>query len=157
MNDVAFMDQELRLPVRVYIEDTDAGGIVFYVNYLKYFERARTEFMRRLGFAKAALLGGEFMFVVHSMDVQYLRPAQLDDELAAGARVVEARGARLVYAQRVLRGAEEICRARVTVACVNSATHRPCMIPPRLREALAAAGAPAQRPDTRQQSMEIPA
>jgi hypothetical protein len=59
--------------VRVYIEDTDAGGIVFYVNYLKYFERARTEFMRRLGFAKAALLGGEFMFVVHSMDVEYLR------------------------------------------------------------------------------------
>ena len=84
MNDAALMEQELRLPVRVYIEDTDAGGIVFYVNYLKYFERARTEFMRRLGFAKAALLGGEFMFVGHSMDVEYLRPARPDDELAAG-------------------------------------------------------------------------
>ena len=157
MNDVALHDPELRLPLRVYIEDTDAGGIVFYVNYLKYFERARTEFMRRLGFAKAALLGGEFVFVVHSMDVEYLRPARLDDELEAAARVVAARGARLVFAQRVLRGAEEICRARVTVACVDSATHRPCAIPRRLREALAAAGALSQRPDTRQQSMEIPA
>jgi len=157
VNDAVLADPELRLPVRVYIEDTDAGGIVFYVNYLKYFERARTEFMRRLGFARAALLGGEFMFVVHSMEVEYLRPAQLDDELEAGARVVEARGARLVFAQRVLRGADELCRARITVACVNGATRRPCTIPRRLREALAAAGALPQRPDTRQQSMEIPA
>jgi 4-hydroxybenzoyl-CoA thioesterase len=156
LNDAAHADPEFRLPVRVYIEDTDAGGIVFYVNYLKYFERARTEFMRRRGFAKAALLGGECMFVVHSMEVEYLRAAQLDDELEAGARLIEARGARLVFAQRVLRGADEICRARITVACVDSATRRPCVLPRRLREALAAAGDLAPRPDTQQQSMEIP-
>lgn len=153
MNEAARCDPELRLPVRVYIEDTDAGGIVYYVNYLKYFERARTEFMRRLGFAKAALPGGDFMFVVHSMAVEYLRPAWLDDELEAGARVLEFRGARLVFAQRVLRGTEEICRARVTVACVDRATRRPCVLPGQLREALAA----PRRPDTCQQSMENPA
>lgn len=128
---------ELRLPVRVYIEDTDAGGIVFYVNYLKYFERARTELMRRLGFAKAALLDGSFLFVVHSMQVEYLRPAVLDDQLEACASVLEARGARLLFAQRVLRSNEEICRGQVTVACVDRKTRRACALPPRLREMFA--------------------
>lgn len=130
---------ELRLPVRVYIEDTDAGGIVFYVNYLKYFERARTEFMRRLGLAKAALLDGEFLFVVHSMQVEYLSAAVLDDQLEACAALLEARGARLLFAQRVLRSGEEICRARVTVACVDAVTRRACALPQTLRALLAAA------------------
>lgn len=129
---------ELCLPIRVYIEDTDAGGIVFYVNYLKYFERARTEFLRRLGFAKVALLGGEFLFVVHSMQVEYLHAAALDDELEACAVLVEARGARLQFAQRMLRGDEEICRARITVACVDRATRRPRVLPPALRQAIVA-------------------
>jgi 4-hydroxybenzoyl-CoA thioesterase len=154
LKDSAHADQEFRLPIRVYIEDTDAGGIVFYVNHLKYLERARTEFMRQFGFAKAALLDGEFMFVVHSMEVEYLRPALLDDELEAAARVLEAKGARLVFAQRVLRGKEEICRARITVACVNPATRRPCLLPQGLHEALAATGAVPRRPHTRLPSME---
>lgn len=154
MSDVARGDAEFRLPVRVYIEDTDAGGIVFYVNHLKYLERARTEFMRRLGFAKAALLGGEFMFVVHSMEVEYLHPALLDDELEATARLLEARGARLVFAQRVLRGKQEICRAQVTVACVTTATRRPCPLPQQLRAALRSAGPIAPPPNTPHLPME---
>lgn len=140
----AALSDELRLPVRVYIEDTDAGGIVFYVNYLKYFERARTEFMRRLGFAKAALLDGEFLFVVHSLEVEYLHAAVLDDQLDACASLREVRGARLQFAQRVLRAGTEICRARVTVACVDGTTRRPRALPPVLRMALDAvlAGTP---------------
>ena len=141
---------ELRLPVRVYIEDTDAGGIVFYVNYLKYFERARTEFMRRLGFAKPALLDGAFLFVVHSMQVEYLRAALLDYEFEACAALLEAGGARLVFAQRVLRAGEEICRARITVACVDGATRRPRVLPRALRAVLATAAPEAPAPSSHQ-------
>ena len=71
--------------VRVYIEDTDAGGIVYYVNYLKFMERARTEFMRSLGYGKTAIFSDDKMFVVHSANVQYLGAARLDDELSVTA------------------------------------------------------------------------
>ena len=131
------IDPGIALPVRVYIEDTDAGGIVYYVNYLKYFERARTELMRALGFSRAALPEAGCQFVVHSMEVEYLRPARLDDELQAEALLEEAGRARLVFRQRVLRGAEELCRGRVTVACVDPDAQRPRALPPQLRARLA--------------------
>jgi 4-hydroxybenzoyl-CoA thioesterase/acyl-CoA thioester hydrolase len=123
----------IALPLRVYIEDTDAGGIVYYVNYLKYFERARTELMRSLGVPRAALPAAGCQFVVHSMEVEYRRPALLDDEISAEAVLAEAGRARLVFRQRVLRGAEELCRGRVTVACVDPATRRPRPLPAALR------------------------
>jgi tol-pal system-associated acyl-CoA thioesterase len=126
----------IALPLRVYIEDTDAGGIVYYVNYLKYFERARTELMRSLGFARAALPEAGCQFVVHSMQVEYLRPACLDDELQAEATLEEAGRARLEFRQRILRDAAELCRGRVTVACVDPATRRPRALPPALRARL---------------------
>jgi 4-hydroxybenzoyl-CoA thioesterase len=122
-------EPELRLDIRVYIEDTDAGGIVFYVNYLKYFERARTEYMRRLGFARPALLDGDCMFVVHSMQVEYRRPALLDDELVATASLASVGRARLVFGQSILRGEQEICRGEITVACVEPTTRRPRVLP----------------------------
>jgi 4-hydroxybenzoyl-CoA thioesterase/acyl-CoA thioester hydrolase len=126
----------IALPLRVYIEDTDAGGIVYYVNYLKYFERARTELMRSLGVSRAALPAAGCQFVVHSMQVEYLRPARLDDEVSAEAVLEQAGRARLVFRQRVMRGAAELCRARVTVACVDPLTQRPRALPPALRERL---------------------
>jgi 4-hydroxybenzoyl-CoA thioesterase/acyl-CoA thioester hydrolase len=129
------------LPLRVYIEDTDAGGIVYYVNYLKYFERARTELMRALGIARAALPGARCQFVVHTMQVEYLRPALLDDELGAEARIESASGARILFAQRILRGTDELCRGRVSVACVDPATRRPRALPAAWRERLAASAA----------------
>jgi 4-hydroxybenzoyl-CoA thioesterase/acyl-CoA thioester hydrolase len=135
------------LPLRVYIEDTDAGGIVYYVNYLKYFERARTELMRALGIARAALPGAQCQFVVHTMQVQYLRPALLDDELGAEARIESATGARIVFAQRILRGAEELCRGQVSVACVDPATGRPRALPAEWRERLAAPRAASRSRD----------
>ena len=126
----------IALPLRVYIEDTDAGGIVYYVNYLKYFERARTELMRSLGFARAALPATGAQFVVHGMQVEYLRPALLDDELLAEARIASVRRARLNFAQRIVRGTEVLCRGEVSVACVDPDTRRPCALPPPLRERL---------------------
>jgi 4-hydroxybenzoyl-CoA thioesterase len=125
------------LPVRVYIEDTDAGGIVYYVNYLKYFERARSELMRDMGVPRAALPGTGCQFVVHSMQVEYLRPAVLDDALLAEARVESAGRASIRFAQRVLRGAEELCRGSVTIACIDAATGKPRALPDGLRAALA--------------------
>jgi tol-pal system-associated acyl-CoA thioesterase len=115
------------------------------VNYLKYFERARTELMRALGIARAALPVAACQFVVHSMQVEYLRPAVLDDELTAEARIESAGRVRLVFAQRVMRGAEELCRGRVSVACVDPVSLRPCALPAAWRECL---GAPAARSDS---------
>jgi tol-pal system-associated acyl-CoA thioesterase len=133
--------EEFRWPLRVYIEDTDAGGIVFYVNYLKYMERARTEFMRKYGYDKAALLSeskasADLMFVVRNLAIDYRRPAKLDDELIATARVVEYRSAQLTFEQRILRGDEELCGGRVNIACVDRISVKPKRIPEELFVAL---------------------
>ena len=132
------------IDIRVYIEDTDAGGIVYYVNYLKYFERARTELMREIGFPRAALPESGCQFVVHSMEVEYLRPARLDDALVAEASISVAGRASIDFAQRVLRGAEELCRGRVRIACVDAATQRPRALPPALKERVSGAASAGQ-------------
>lgn len=133
------MSAEFCWPLRVYIEDTDAGGIVFYVNYLKYMERARTEFMRAYGFGKAAIFSTDLMFVVHGVSLKYHRPARLDDELVATARIVEHRAARLTFEQRILRGAEELCGGHVDIVCVDRQSLKPKRIPDELLAALGAA------------------
>ena len=107
--------------LRVYIEDTDAGGIVYYVNYLKFMERARTEFMRTLGYGKSAILDSGLMFVVRDLAVSYLLPAQLDDELQATAMIVRLRGAGMVFQQSIQRGDELLAQGEVTIACVDRA------------------------------------
>lgn len=137
--------EEFHWPLRVYIEDTDAGGIVYYVNYLKFMERARTELLRTLGFGKAALLNGELMFVVRAVALDYHAPARLDDELLVSARLLSARGAGMSLYQAVSHagaGAGSVlCDGRVDLACVDRATLRPRRIPPELLSALAAPGA----------------
>jgi len=130
-------DAAFRLPIRVYIEDTDAGGIVYYVNYLKYMERARTEFMRALGFDKAGMMDELTMFVVHGLTVDYHKPATLDDELTATAVVETFKRASMMFEQRIFRGNELLCSARVSVACVHPDTRKPRAIPAEVREALA--------------------
>lgn len=135
---------EFSLPLRVYIEDTDAGGIVYYVNYLKYIERARTEFMRSLGLDRAAIFNADLMFVVKAITVDYLRPAQLDDDLLATATVVQLGGASIKLQQRVLRGSQELISAAVELACVDPKTLAPRRIPKdmlaKLRAALSTPG-----------------
>lgn len=126
-----------RLPLRVYIEDTDAGGIVYYVNYLKYMERARTEFMRQLGYARAAVFEADAMFVVRSVEVEYLRPARLDDELVATAKICETGAAQIIFEQRILRAAEPLCGGFVRVVCVDRRSLKPRRMPRALLAALA--------------------
>lgn len=120
---------EFSLDLRVYIEDTDAGGIVYYVNYLKFMERARTEYMRSLGFGKDYIFNHDLMFVVRDVVVQYLRPATLDDELVATAAIRQLKGASMVMYQRVARGGEVLAQGELTIACVDRAGVKPRRMP----------------------------
>lgn len=120
---------EFSLDLRVYIEDTDAGGIVYYVNYLKFMERARTEYMRSMGFGKNYIFNHDLMFVVRDVVVQYLRPATLDDELVATASIRQVKGASMVMYQRVQRGREVLAQGEVTIACVDRAGVKPRRMP----------------------------
>lgn len=115
--------------LRVYIEDTDAGGIVYYVNYLKFMERSRTEFMRSLGYGKTAIFSEDKMFVVHSANVQYLGAARLDDELDITTWPLKVARSNIVFEQSVLRGGELLCRGEIRIACVDRASNRPCAMP----------------------------
>jgi acyl-CoA thioester hydrolase len=128
-----------RWRLRVYYEDTDAGGIVYYANFLKFFERCRTEWLRALGFEQVRLARDEgLQFVVTSIAVDYLRPARLDDELTALARMERVGGASLVFAQRLERGAELLAQGRVKVACVDARTLAPAALPAALAARLRA-------------------
>ena len=124
--------EEFSLPLRVYIEDTDAGGIVYYVNYLKFMERARTEFMRSVGFGKDYIFNHDLMFVVRDVVVRYLKPAHLDDELEATATITSLRGAAMVLWQTVRRGEQVLAEGEVTIACVDRVGVRPRRLPPEM-------------------------
>ena len=114
-------DREFSLSLRVYIEDTDAGGIVYYVNYLKFMERARTEFMRHLGFGKDAIFNHDLMFVVRDVALHYKQPSRLDDELLATAAIAKLGGASMTLRQSVRRGSDVLVDGEITIACVDSA------------------------------------
>lgn len=117
-------------PVRVYYEDTDAGGVVYYANYLRYLERARTEWLRALGFGQAALACEHgTVFVVRSLSIEYLRPAAFDDELAVGVELARLGAGQMHVTQRILRRDEALATARVRIACVNTTSLRPVRIP----------------------------
>lgn len=117
-------------PVRVYWEDTDAGGIVFYANYLKFFERARTEWLRSLGVAQSTLKEeGGGMFVVGATSVRYLAPARLDDELLVTAQLESGGRASLIIAQEARRGDTLLAVGTIRIGWVDAATLRPGRIP----------------------------
>jgi 4-hydroxybenzoyl-CoA thioesterase len=124
---------------RVYYEDTDAGGIVYYVNYLKFMERARTEQLRAVGFAQSQLVGEDLLFVVHSCEARYHKPARLDDELLISVEVIELNRASLRFRQQVRLAADEtlICEGQFLVACVRADSLKPRAIPEALRAAFA--------------------
>jgi acyl-CoA thioester hydrolase len=120
-------------PVRVYYEDTDLGGVVYYANYLKFLERARTEWLRSLGFAQTELAARHgVVFVVRSIALEYLKPARFDDELQVTVELADAGASRIGLAQRVQRGGECLVTATVDVACVQTATFKPVRIPAHL-------------------------
>ena len=116
--------------MRVYYEDTDLGGVVYYANYLKFLERARTEWLRALGVEQTALAAEHrVIFVVRSIALEYLRPAAFNDELVVTVELEGTGAGQILLVQRVTRGTEELATARVRIACVNTATFRPVRIP----------------------------
>jgi acyl-CoA thioester hydrolase len=126
------------LPVRVYWEDTDGAGVVYYANYLRFMERARTEWLRDLGFEQTRLVGEfDIGFVVRSAAIEYLRPARLDDLLTVVAEVQSVGASVIVFRQSVMRGEEAVSEAVVRIACVRISSFRPARIPRELRAALA--------------------
>jgi acyl-CoA thioester hydrolase len=125
-----------QLSVRVYYEDTDLAGIVYYANYLKFIERGRSEWLRVLGIDQAALKEGGHVFAVRRVEADYLRPARFDDLLSVETALSQMTAARIVMDQTVRRSADVLFTARVTLACLN-ALSRPVRLPKGLAEALA--------------------
>jgi len=125
------------LPIRVYYEDTDAAGVVYYANYLRFCERARTEWLRSAGFEQHALLSERRVaFVVRSISGDYLSPGLLDDALHVASTIESLGGASLVFVQKVMRGPELLFQGRFVIACVNLDKKRPTPIPADMRAKL---------------------
>ncbi len=126
-------------PVRVYFENTDAGGVVYHSEYLKFLERARTEWLRRLGYEHQALARDHrVLFVVTSMSIEFTRPARLDDSLAVSVRLESLGKVRCVFLQEVRRDDEVLVKAKVTVAAVTGEGMKPVEIPEGLRKKMEA-------------------
>lgn len=127
------MESIFSWPVRVYYEDTDAGGVVYYANYLKFMERARTEWLRSLGVEQDVLREKEHMlFVVAGAEIRYRRPARFNDRLQVGVKVEDLGKSRVVFSQRVTRDTpdgELLAEATVRVACVHAETLKPRAMP----------------------------
>ena len=123
--------------LRVYWEDTDAGGVVFYANYLKFFERARTEWLRDLGFGQQRLKDeAGAMFIVSDTSVRYLRPARLDDELDVTVLVREAGRVALTILQEAWHGDVLLAEGSIRIGCVDAGTFKPRRIPSEILEAI---------------------
>ena len=128
---------EFSIPIRVYIEDTDAGGIVYYVNYLKFMERSRTEFLRTLGYHKVAILDDGLLLVVHTAQIEYCRSARLDDELYVTTGIIKLARTYIEFKQQVIRGQELLCIGKIRIACVDRITMKPHVLPVHMHTQLA--------------------
>jgi len=132
------MSSEFEFTLRVYWEDTDAGGVVFYANYLKFFERARTEWLRALGFEQERLrteLGA--MFVVGDTRVRYLSPARLDDQLRVTVRPLKLGRVSMDLVQQAWRGDTLLAESEIRIGCVGASDFRPTRIPAAILQAVA--------------------
>jgi len=131
------MNDEFEFALRVYWEDTDAGGVVFYANYLKFFERARTEWLRALGFEQERLrteLGA--MFVVSATGVRYLSPARLDDQLRVTVKPLKLGRVSMDLVQQAWRGQTLLAESEIRIGCVGSADFKPTRIPAAILQAI---------------------
>ena len=127
-------------PVRVYFENTDAGGIVYHGEYLKFLERARTEWLRHLGFDHQRLARNHrVIFTVSSLAAEFVKPARLDDTVAVSVQLESLGKVRCVFAQEIRREDEVLVKAKVTVACVSAEGMKPVEIPEPLRRKMEAA------------------
>jgi acyl-CoA thioester hydrolase len=122
---------EFEWPIRVYYEDTDSGGVVYHSNYLNFMERARTEWLRSMGFEQDILIAEHnCIFAVHSMQLNFKRPAKFNDALLVRTQLVKAVGARMEFEQKIYRDTELLCEATVKIACLDVIRFRPMVIPP---------------------------
>jgi acyl-CoA thioester hydrolase len=127
------MEPSFAFTIRVYYEDTDAVGVVYHANYVKFLERARTEWLRSLGIEQNALAQSHgVIFVVRSAAIEFLKPARFDDVIDVEVRVTARGGASVTFAQTIQRADELLCQAEVRVAALNAATLAPCALPPAL-------------------------
>lgn len=123
---------EFSWPIRVYYEDTDSGGVVYYANYLKFMERARTEFLRSLGFEQDQLKQEQgLIFAVHSLSAKYIKPAVFNDELIVITSISNTGRASLTFTQCIQRASNQIrlCEAEIKVACLDAEQFSPAIIP----------------------------
>lgn len=136
--------------LRVYYEDTDAGGVVYHANYLRYAERARTEALRHAGIPHAELVANHgLMFMVHRAEIDYVRPAMLDDSLVVETETMDLGGATVALRQTI-RGPNGVCAdLRIKLACVRIGGNRAARIPPRWRDAMAVLSGEAVVDETR--------
>ena len=126
----ALHTQPFSWPVRVYYEDTDSAGVVYYANYLKFLERARTEWLRAAGFEQHDIAAQhQAVFVVRAVAIEYLKPSLFNDRLQVTVELAKVGNSQIVLVQRVLRDGEVLATAEVRVVCVNAATFRPVRIP----------------------------
>lgn len=126
--------ERFHLPIRIYYEDTDSGGVVYYANYLRFLERARTECLRRLGFSQSILLERNVAFAVRSISAEYLKPARLDDELTVASTIESLGRAQVVFAQRIERGGDLLLDAKIRVACFDPARGKATAMPKEIHE-----------------------
>jgi acyl-CoA thioester hydrolase len=147
---VASLAAKFYWPVRVYYEDTDNGGVVYYANYLKFMERARTEWLRSLGLEQDRLINEQgIIFAVRSVQVDYLKPALFNQLLSVSAEIIETGKASLTFKQEVvvdknsiITGGESeavssdqvLCRGQIKIACLDTSSMRPCAIPDSIRK-----------------------
>jgi acyl-CoA thioester hydrolase len=124
------MEKRFQFKVTIYWEDTDAGGVVYYANYLKFMERCRTEWLRALGVDQLRLRAErQLQFAVVSVTVDFLRPAVLNDEILVTAELSRLSGATIVFKQTIMRGETQLIDASARVACLDSGTLKPRPIP----------------------------
>lgn len=127
-----------QLSLRVYYEDTDAAGIVYYANYLRFIERGRTEFLRALGHDQNLLMQDGIAFAVRSVSAEFLKPAKLDDLLTVETGIVSLGRAQLTFAQRILRDQKLLLDAKIRVVCIDPVRGKPISIPSQIHAQLAA-------------------
>jgi acyl-CoA thioester hydrolase len=128
------------LAVRIYYEDTDAGGVVYYANYLKFFERGRTEFLRELNIEQDTLLEENIAFVVRKVDMDCLKPARFNALLSVKTQITHRKKASLMFKQEVFHEKGELlCQASTLIACVNLQKMKPAAIPAEIIEVIASA------------------
>ena len=127
---------EFTWPVRVYYEDTDAGGVVYYANYLRFMERARTEWLRALGFEQDALREQGYLFAVKNVAIDYRLPAKFNNQLEVTSRISGLGRASITFTQQVVRQQACLADARIVVVCLDAALFRPKALPDQLKKEL---------------------